>query len=251
MQPSSSVPVPNNSTVTSMMPYASLDSLRENANETSDFGIARKGKIQVSQTGAEDVSLVHNNSANIAIGNGIMGESFFDQPEDFGRVKLNDRKEFLAPHREIIGGSSRDRMESISDQDHDKHPGHARKLSAESFESDISSIRGSELSFAGVTNSIWDGPFDVPSSTEIVNATDGPGTQFLENSQIVLPYDQRYKLNRVLVTMQRRLVTAKTDMEDLIARLNQEMAVKEYLTTKVHLLLLLIACFLYDCICVV
>ncbi|MQL81740.1 hypothetical protein Taro_014204, partial [Colocasia esculenta] len=45
--------------------------------------------------------------------------------------------------------------------------------------------------------------------------------------------DQRHKLNRILLTMQRRLVTAKTDMEDLIARLNQEIAVKEYLTTKV------------------
>ncbi|XP_042468738.1 PX domain-containing protein EREL1-like isoform X1 [Zingiber officinale] len=232
-RPSSSVLVSNNSTLTSMVPYASLDGLHDNANKTSDFGIARKGKIQASQTNAEDVSLVHNHSANIAIGNGIMGESFFDQPEDFGRVKLNDRKEFLAPHREIIGGNSRGRMESISDQDHDKHSGHARKLSAESFESDISSIRGSELSFAGVTNSIWDGSFDAPSSTEVLNAADGPGTQFLENSQIVLPYDQRYKLNRVLVTMQRRLVTTKTDMEDLIARLNQEMAVKEYLTTKV------------------
>jgi len=40
-------------------------------------------------------------------------------------------------------------------------------------------------------------------------------------------------LNRVLFTMQRRLVTAKTDMEDLIARLNQEIAVKDYLATKV------------------
>jgi hypothetical protein len=45
--------------------------------------------------------------------------------------------------------------------------------------------------------------------------------------------DQRHKMNRVLLTMQRRLVTVKTDMEDLVSRLNQEIAVKDYLTTKV------------------
>ncbi|CAH1428124.1 unnamed protein product [Lactuca virosa] len=50
---------------------------------------------------------------------------------------------------------------------------------------------------------------------------------------LVLPLGQQQKMNRVLVSMQRRLGTAKTDMEDLISRLNQEIAVKDYLTTKV------------------
>lgn len=34
--------------------------------------------------------------------------------------------------------------------------------------------------------------------------------------------------------MNERLLNSKTDMEDLIARLNQETAVKEYLNRKVH-----------------
>lgn len=50
---------------------------------------------------------------------------------------------------------------------------------------------------------------------------------------LVLPEGEKGKMNRVLVSMQRRLGTAKTDMEDLISRLNQEIAVKDYLTTKV------------------
>ncbi|KAI3506125.1 hypothetical protein L1887_28481 [Cichorium endivia] len=50
---------------------------------------------------------------------------------------------------------------------------------------------------------------------------------------LVLPLGEQQKMNRVLVSMQRRLGTAKTDMEDLISRLNQEIAVKDYLTTKV------------------
>jgi hypothetical protein len=61
------------------------------------------------------------------------------------------------------------------------------------------------------------------------------------DAQVILPNDQKQKLSRLLITMQRRIGTAKTDMEDLIARLNQEAAVKEYLTTKVWLFILFVA----------
>ncbi|XP_074557227.1 PX domain-containing protein EREL1-like, partial [Curcuma longa] len=236
-RPTSSVSVADSSTAMSNLPHASLDSCYNNANDSSDIATERKGMIRVSQTSAEDVSLVpdHSVNVNVEIRNDIIGGSFFDQPEDFNRgSKLNDRKEYLVPEREIVGGSSsRDRRESMSDQDHDTLPGHARKFSAESFGSDISSTRGSEVTYAGVTNSIWDGSLDAPGDAEVVNATDGSGTQILENSRIVLPFDQRQKLIRVLVGMQERLATAKTDMDDLIARLNQELAGKEYLRTKV------------------
>ncbi|XP_071694614.1 PX domain-containing protein EREL1-like, partial [Rutidosis leptorrhynchoides] len=50
---------------------------------------------------------------------------------------------------------------------------------------------------------------------------------------LVLPLGEQKKMNRVLIGMQRRLGTAKTDMQDLISRLNQEIAVKDYLTAKV------------------
>lgn len=227
-RPTSCVSVSDSSTAISNLPHASLDSCYNNANDSSD--IATERKINV----------------NVEIRNDIIGGSFSDQPEDFSRgSKLNDRKEYLVPEREIVGGSSsRDRTESVSDQDHDSLPRHARKLSTESFGSDISSTRGSELSSAGVTNSILDGSLDAPGDAEVVNATGGSGTQISENSRIVLPFDQRQKLNRVLVGMQQRLGTAKTDMDNLIARLYQEMAVKEYLRTKVHLWTLLKACFL-------
>ncbi|XP_042470256.1 PX domain-containing protein EREL1-like isoform X4 [Zingiber officinale] len=237
-KPTSSVSVADSSTAISNLSHASLDSCYNNANDSSDIATERKGMIRVSQTSAEDVSLLvhdHSVNVNVEIRNDIIGGSFFDRPEDFSRgSELNDRKEYLVPEREIVGASSsRDGMEFISDQDHDTLPGHDRKFSTESFGSDVSSTRGSELSSAGVTNSIWDGSLDAPGDAEVVNATDGSGTQILENSRIVLPFDQRQKLNRVLVGMQQRLATAKTDMDDLIARLNQEMAGKEYLRTKV------------------
>lgn len=59
------------------------------------------------------------------------------------------------------------------------------------------------------------------------------GLQSLSNLLVALPSDDRNKFSRILVTMQRRLTTAKADVEDLVARLNQELAVRQYLTTKV------------------
>ncbi|KAK1575435.1 hypothetical protein Q3G72_005456 [Acer saccharum] len=92
--------------------------------------------------------------------------------------------------------------------EYQKLDGHVRRLSTESVGSDLSSIRASEISNYGVSNLFGDSSFDHPE-------------------------DQRLKLNRVLNTMQQRLATAKTDTEDLIARLNQEGAVRQFLTTKV------------------
>lgn len=48
---------------------------------------------------------------------------------------------------------------------------------------------------------------------------------------------EQHKLNKFLFAMDQRLVAGKTDTEDLIAQLNQEIAVKESLSSKVHLFL--------------
>ena len=40
-------------------------------------------------------------------------------------------------------------------------------------------------------------------------------------------------MKKILNTQKQRLVTTKADVEDLIARLNQEMAARQYLVTKV------------------
>ncbi|KAK4422155.1 PX domain-containing protein EREL2 [Sesamum alatum] len=57
--------------------------------------------------------------------------------------------------------------------------------------------------------------------------------QLPDDVHLVVPLDQCPKLNRVLTSMERQLHTAKTDMEDLISRLNQEIAMKDYNATKV------------------
>ncbi|KAK0595126.1 hypothetical protein LWI29_003825 [Acer saccharum] len=120
--------------------------------------------------------------------------------------------------------------------EYQKLDGHVRRLSTESVGSDLSSIRASEISNYGVSNLFGDSSFDHPEGGEASRtmiALDGSDSLFPRDSQIVVPSDQRLKLNRVLNTMQQRLATAKTDTEDLIARLNQEGAVRQFLTTKV------------------
>ncbi|KAL3835527.1 hypothetical protein ACJIZ3_010263 [Penstemon smallii] len=74
--------------------------------------------------------------------------------------------------------------------------------------------------------------------SESVEASESPDALDLRfsnnNTMVVLPTDEKPKMNRLLDNMKQRLGTSTIDMENLIARLNQELAVREYLTTKVN-----------------
>ncbi|XP_059460610.1 PX domain-containing protein EREL1 isoform X2 [Corylus avellana] len=256
----------SNSTVSSfeLPPHSSLpvvagsssittDYGSDTAYETSELGTPRLGRDDNSEIGFEDLTLDEDLTSPIEkllkygmsdIDEGLfMGQTILEELEGLPRHKMNDR------HLNNVMGKDKynanaskasfllgNGMELFSGPEHGKVTGHARKLSNESFGSDVSSLRGSEMSNSGIPNSSGDGSLDLPGGaegswmTEILGNTD---FQFSGDAQVVLPSDQRHKLNRVLFTMQRRLVTAKTDMEDLIARLNQEIAVKDYLATKV------------------
>lgn len=241
--------------------FSTLDYGSDNAYETSDLGTPRQ-RGDSSEIGMEDLSFDQELAAPIGRlvkygvsddDNGILtGDSLLD---DIPRNTMHSEKvnKYLGKDS-IYGNASEDvflsgeRMESLSEQERDKLTGHARKHSAESVGSDMSSIRGSELSNTGVTNSLGDNSVDLtggaeaPSTMEAFASTE---IQFLNDVHVVLPLDQRNKMSRVLTTMQRRLVTAKTDMEDLIARLNQEVAVKDYLMTKVRSLFTFSISFIY------
>ncbi|KAL6144861.1 hypothetical protein ACLB2K_055551 [Fragaria x ananassa] len=121
-----------------------------------------------------------------------------------------------------------DGTEFILEPEESKRDGHARRLSTESFGSDTSTLR--------VANLFGDGSLNLPESSEAPKIADTFDNSELKFSRAILaafPYDERQKLNRVLTTLQQRLGTAKIDIEDLIARLNQEVAVRQFLTTKV------------------
>ncbi|XP_047167875.1 PX domain-containing protein EREL1 isoform X2 [Vigna umbellata] len=149
------------------------------------------------------------------------------EPSDLGtpRVGRDDNSD--------VGNNT---MELFSEPGHSKVVGHVRKLSNESFGSEGSSLRGSDISNFGIPNSSGEGSHDLPGSASVSRDTDMMGHTKLKSTgdtQLVFPLDQRNKLNRILSTMQRRLGTAKTDMEDLIVRLNQEITAKDFLATKV------------------
>ncbi|XP_034916439.1 PX domain-containing protein EREL1 isoform X1 [Populus alba] len=225
----------------------------DTAYETSDLGtpkLARDGNFGIGLGDLaldEDLTgpiekLVKYGMANIDEGL-FMGQTILEQLEGFPRhtphgghmnnVIGKDGYNGNASKPSFLTGNG---MELFSEPEPGKVFGHVRKLSCDSVESDGSSLRGSEISNTGIPNSSGDGYLDLPGVAEISSSTEILGNtelQFSGDAHIVLPLDQRHKMNRVLLTMQQRLVTAKTDMEDLVSRLNQEIAVKDYLTTKV------------------
>ncbi|KAB2072705.1 hypothetical protein ES319_A07G034000v1 [Gossypium barbadense] len=190
----------------------------DTAYETSELGSPRLGRDNSSDIGLADLTLDEDLSGSIEnfvkygmsnIDEGLsMGQTILEQLEDFPKHKTLHRNINKTLEKGTYNGNGSrasflgaDGLELFSEPEPAKMAGHARKLSTESVGSDVTSLR--DLQFSGAT-------------------------------QIVLPLDQRHKMNRFLLTMQQGLVTAKTDMEDLIARLNQEIAVKGYLTTKVR-----------------
>ncbi|KAJ1393479.1 PX domain superfamily [Sesbania bispinosa] len=101
---------------------------------------------------------------------------------------------------------------------------HVKRLSVESIGSDLSSVRNNETSNSTTTTLLQDVSHDLLGSQEPSSNSD---------LLVTFPSDVRHKLNRILNTQKQRVATAKTDVEDLIARLNQEMAARQYLVTKV------------------
>ncbi|XWS26208.1 hypothetical protein CRYUN_Cryun26dG0011600 [Craigia yunnanensis] len=247
--------IPPNSSISHLAGSSSItsDYGSDTAYETSELGTPRLGRDDSSEIGLGDLTfdeeltgsiekLVKYGMSNIDEGL-FMGQTILEQLEEFPRHKTYTRNINNTLGKDTYNGNGSrasflagNELELFSEPDPAKMAGHARKLSTESVASDVSSLRGSDMSNSGIPNSSVDGSLDLPGTAEVLSTMGTLGnsdSQFSDDTQIVLPLDQRPKMNRVLLTMQRRLVTAKTDMEDLIARLNQEIAVKDYLMTKV------------------
>nr|XP_024395374.1 PX domain-containing protein EREX-like isoform X3 [Physcomitrium patens] len=111
---------------------------------------------------------------------------------------------------------------------------HRHRTSQESLSSEISSAPGSDL-LRGVSMDLHtENPLMSSSGANPSGEPHSPDAESLKGVGTVFPADQRSKVKRVMGTLQRRFLTAKTDMEDLLGRLSQETAVKEFLTTKVR-----------------
>lgn len=225
----------------------------DTAYEISEQGTPRLGRDDNYDMGMEDLTLDEDLTSPIEnlvkyglsnIDEGLfMGHTILEQLEGLPQNKIHARHLNNVVGKDVHNGNvsktsflSSNGMDLFSEQEINKVIAHARKLSNESVESDASSLRGSEMSISGVPNSSGEGSLDLLGGAEVSSGMEILGNSELHTSggaRLILPLDQRQKMNRLLLTMQRRLVTTKTDMEDLIARLNQEIAVKDYLATKV------------------
>ncbi|GAB2215406.1 hypothetical protein Droror1_Dr00019790 [Drosera rotundifolia] len=215
--------------------------------EASDLGTPSVERDDSSDAGIEELTfdedpsnplekLVKYGMSNIDEGL-LMGETILDQLEALPRNKG------LISHATYNGNPSNAAFLSVSGMnalfeaaEPVKEIAHVRRLSNDSIGSDLGSYRGSEISNSGTPNLLSEASLDFSGGAETSRTDTTPAVLYSKlpnGTQLVIPTDQRSKLNRVLMIMQRRLVTAKTDMEDLITRLNQEITVKEYLTTKV------------------
>ncbi|EOY29446.1 Phox domain-containing protein isoform 1 [Theobroma cacao] len=251
----SSLEIPPSSSISHLAGSSSItsDYGSDTAYETSELGTPRLGRDDSSEIGLGDLTLDEDLTGSIEkfvkygmsnIDEGLfMGQTILEQLEDFPKHKSHTRNINNTLGKDSCNGNGSrvsflagNGLELFSEPEPAKMAGHTRKLSTESVGSDVSSLRGSDMSNSGIPNLSVDGSLDLPGTAEVLCTMGTLGnsvSQFSGDTQIVIPLDQRHKMNRVLLTMQRRLVTAKTDMEDLIARLNQEIAVKGYLKTKV------------------
>ncbi|XP_057799969.1 PX domain-containing protein EREL2 isoform X2 [Salvia miltiorrhiza] len=222
----------------------------DTAYEISDIGSPSLGRDNNSEVGTEDLSFDDDATSPVDkfvkygmsnIDEGLsMGHAILEKLENFPKHKAHARVNHNSEQNMSNGSSlkashnAEDMSEHLAERSSLVH--HGRKLSNESIGSDRSSLRGSESSSLAFPNSNGHGTFDFGSAAEVgrtIGTVGDADYQLPDDIHLLVPVDQRQKMNRVLMTMQRRLITAKTDMEDLISRLNQEIAVKDYLATKV------------------
>ncbi|KAK1360104.1 PX domain-containing protein [Heracleum sosnowskyi] len=111
---------------------------------------------------------------------------------------------------------------------------HAQTLSTGSVGSDLCSGRDSEISDSRAIKSNSDNILKFPGASKASKSMEADSDLHIPSEILVtLPQEERHAVNKVLVTMQQRLVAANMDREVLLAKLNQEGTVKERLTTKV------------------
>ncbi|GAV75448.1 hypothetical protein CFOL_v3_18927 [Cephalotus follicularis] len=245
--------------VPSLLYHTSSDAslIAGSSSIASDHGIDSSDEISELGTPRREA----NNYADLSMEKSILERSLTDPVETtvkygiFNKNFILDNLEKFSLHKTFTkGGSSslgRDELTHSTTKHKSLHgdeseflpqveylnlDGHVRRLSTDSVGSDLSSVRASEISNFVGGNSFEDSFLDQPDragASMTIDALASSDFQFPRHSLVALPSEERQKLNRVLNTVQRRLATAKTDMEDLIARFNQEVAVRQYLTTKV------------------
>ena len=219
--------------------------------ETSELGSPSVGQDDISEIGTEDLTLdeevtnpieklVNFSMSNIDEGLS-MSQTILEQLEDFSKRKVRSRYVDNIQGKDVYNGNAskdvflgNNGSRLLSELESSAHSVmHNRNLSVESAAG--FSLHTGETSTSGLLSSSSESHLDLNRGAGVSHGTGLVCTPERQGSaQIVLPVDLRKKLNKTLLATNERLVNAKTDMEDLIARLNQEIAVKDYLNKKVQ-----------------
>ncbi|OMP01401.1 hypothetical protein COLO4_11913 [Corchorus olitorius] len=209
------------------------------SEEISELGTPRHGKY-----GSADPSMEPSTSEPTVIEptRKIIKHGIFNKEnlENVSKKKMQSGREIDIAGGRLTENTSDTRFfcgdgaEHLPELEYCKMDGHVRRLSTESIGSDLSSVRASEISNLGVASLFGDGLLDLPENAEAPGNLNPLSSDLqFHRDLLVFQSDKRHKLKRVVNTLQRRLATAKADMEDLMARLNQEVAVRQFLETKV------------------
>ncbi|CAA7057946.1 unnamed protein product [Microthlaspi erraticum] len=188
--------LPNTSSDVPGSSSVTIDHVSDSADETSDASTAKHGEASLS---------------NLASRNSASDDNVTDWHElitEYGLLDKSPRTDEAAETGTVTGeGNS-------SGVGFQRLDGSDRKFQTRTTESDATHVKDSQASISGEPDSVNSG-----------------GTQ--KDLAIVFQSEERHKLKRVIDTLTQRLETAKADTEDLISRLNQELAVRQFLSTKV------------------
>ncbi|TKY48058.1 hypothetical protein E2542_SST25472 [Spatholobus suberectus] len=186
-------------------------------DEVSELGTPRHGKDKHSDQIMDNSTSEHDliNPTETAVGHATSSEDFVYNDNSPNKV-TEYAADAIALHLDGTEFTPAMRDYNLN--------AHVKRLSTESIGSDLSSLRNTDTPNLTTTTLVQDASHDLTGRHEPSRNSD-----FLLTFQL----DEPHKLNKILNTQKQRLATAKADVEDLIARLNQEMAVRQYLVTKV------------------
>lgn len=216
--PTTSSDVPGSSSVT-------VDHTNDSADETSDASTVKhddaslKNLVSRNSTSVDNVTDWHELISEY----GLLDKSSFQE-----KVERLSSTNGAAATGTVTGEgiSSGVGIQSLDGSD--------RKFQEKTIESNKTHVSDFEASTHREPDLVNQGSLNIHGEAHgnIYGAVGGY-TETQKDLAIVFQSEERHKLKRVIDTLKQRLETAKADTEDLISRLNQELAVRQFLSTKV------------------
>lgn len=186
-------------------------------SEVSDPGTLRHGKDKCSDQILDNLSSEHDliNPTETSVDHAASSKDFIYEDNSSDKV-VGNSDNAIAVHLDGTKFTPATQDSNLN--------AHVKRLSMESIGSDLNYVGNTETTNSSVTTLLRDVSHHIHGSDEPFGNS---------NNLAIFPLDERHKLGRILDTQNQRLAMAKTDVEDLIARLNQEAAARQYLVMKV------------------